>query len=229
MAIDPLPPLAKAALQAAPHGSDRSVIAALIDADGSHKHAFSQRLMQPQVPVRDLADAIHALCMLHGRQPGILDHALMRNRQPGLQGWLEVSLDGFASERALLAKLASAAGPLPSTPGQAESESAVAGQRHALDMLAQSDRTGCAIGAAVALVIDWAAMRRVLDAAAHRFGIKVPAYELPLPEETDTIVAAAAESPSIERAMAFGVQQVLAQHRGLWDLLEARASARDRG
>jgi len=51
---------------------------------------------------------------------------------------------------------------------------------------------------------------------------------LPLAEETATIVAAASESHAIERAMAFGVQQVLAQHRGLWDLLEARASARGR-
>ena len=32
--------------------------------------------------------------------------------------------------------------------------------------------------------------------------------------------------PSAERAMAFGARQLLAQHRGLWDLLEARASAR---
>ena len=30
------------------------------------------------------------------------------------------------------------------------------------------------------------------------------------------------------RAMLFGAQQVFAQHRGLWDLLEARASARSR-
>ncbi len=228
MAIDPVPPIALAARLATPLPTGRSIVAALIDADGSHKHPFSHRLASPHVPVRDLADAIHALCMLHGRQPGILDHALARNRQPGIQGWLEVSLDGFATERALLAKLASAAGPLPSTPGQAESESAVVGQRHALDMLAQSDRTGCAIGAAIALVIDWAAMRRVLDVSAHRFGFTPPAYALPLPEETDTIVAAAAEAPAVERAMAFGVQQVLAQHRGLWDLLEARASARDR-
>lgn len=228
MAIDPHPPLPLAARLSSPLGTGRSIVAALIAADGSYKHAYAHRLLVPQIAVRDLADAIHALCMLHGRQPGILDHALARNSQPGLQGWLEVALEGFATERALLAKLASAAGPLPSTPGQAESESAVVGQRHALDMLAQSDRTGCAIGAAVALVIDWTSMRRVLDAAALRFGIKVPAYSLPLPEETDTIVASAAENPSIERAMAFGVQQVLAQHRGLWDLLEARASARDR-
>jgi hypothetical protein len=32
----------------------------------------------------------------------------------------------------------------------------------------------------------------------------------------------------MERAMLFGAQQVFAQHRGLWDLLEARTSARNR-
>jgi hypothetical protein len=34
------------------------------------------------------------------------------------------------------------------------------------------------------------------------------------------------ESASFERAMSFGAQQLLAQHRGLWDLLEARKAAR---
>jgi len=209
-------------------GAGRSIVVALIAADGSHKHAIMARLTAQQLPVRDIADAVHALCLLHGRQPGIIDHAFARNSQPAAQAWLEVAVEGFAVERALLAKLASAAGPLPSTPGQAESEAAVASQRHALDMLAQSDRTGCAIGAAVALVSDWAAMRQIMEAAARRFGIEPPAYALPLAAETETIVAQVAENPAVERAMAFGVQQVLAQHRGLWDLLEARTSARDR-
>jgi hypothetical protein len=46
--------------------------------------------------------------------------------------------------------------------------------------------------------------------------------------EIATIVATLSDSPVLQRAMAFGAQQVFAQHRGLWDLLEARASARDR-
>ena len=41
------------------------------------------------------------------------------------------------AERATLVKLVAAVGPLPSTPGQAETEAAIAGQRHALDMLAR--------------------------------------------------------------------------------------------
>lgn len=209
-------------------GDGWAIVAALIESDGSHRHRMVARLLRADCPVRDLADAIHALCMLHGRQPGIVDHARTRNSQPSATTWLDEAVKGFGSERALLAKLASVAGPLPSTPGQAQSESAVAAQRHALDMLAQSDRTGCAIGAAIALVIDWSAIRTLLSAAADRFGVAAPALALPTATATMPIVVSFAESQAIERAIAFGVQQVLAQHRGLWDLLESRASARDR-
>ncbi len=211
----------------APLGACWTTIASLAEADGSAHHPMVRRLTEPQVPVRDIADAVLALCMLHGRQPGVLDHALTRNTMAAAQGWIEVAVEAFAVERALLARLASAAGPLPSTPGQAESEGAIIGQRHALDMLSQSDRTGCAFGASVALVIDWEAIRAVLDAAAHRFGLVPQASRMPLEVETATVVASASDRPAAERAMAFGAQQVLAQHRGLWDLLEARASARD--
>lgn len=219
MAFDPA--------QAAQLGASWGTIAALSGADGTASHPMSRMLLAPQLPVRDLADAVHALCMLHGRQPGVIDHALAHNRHPIAADWLEHAREGFAVERAFLARLVSAAGPLPSTPGQAESESAVIAQRHALDMLSQSDRIGCAMGAAVALVLDWRSIRAILDSAANRFGIMIPAWSLPLEAETATIVASISDSPGVERAMAFGVQQVLAQHRGLWDLLEARMSARE--
>lgn len=208
-------------------GGSWGTIAALAEADGSATHPMLRTLLRPQVPLRDLADAVHALCSLHGRHPGVIDHASAHNAQPAAQDWLEQAAASFAVERTYLAHLTAGAGPLPSTPGQAESEAAVAGQRHALDMLAQSDRTGCATGAAIALALDWFALRQVLDVAAHRFGMDVPALELPIEAETATLVAALAETPAIERAMAFGAQQILAQHRGLWDLLEARASARN--
>ena len=51
---------------------------------------------------------------------------------------------------------------------------------------------------------------------------------LPDADETVAIVASAATSPGMERAIGFGAQQLFAQHRGLWSLLEARAEARDR-
>jgi len=210
----------------APQHACWSTIVALNNADGSGLHRMATTLIEPNVAVRDVADAVHALGLLHGRQPGVLDHALARNSLPGSLHWLENALESFGEERAMLARLATAAGPLPSTPGQAESSAAVMAQRHALDMLAQSDRVGCAVGAAAALIIDWHAVRVVLDASAKRLGIEPMASSLPSLENTAAMIVATAQTGGIERAIAFGAQQVFAQHRGLWDLLEARASAR---
>ena len=203
------------------------LIAALTDADGSVRHAMPVRLAGRDAAARDLADAVHALCWLHGRQPGVIEHAAANAAQPLAQDWLAEAAIGFTAERAYLATLTAAVGHQPSTPGQAESEAAVLGQRHALDMLAQSERAGCATGAAIALVLDWAAIRVPLDAAAVRFGVVPPPFALPMDAEIETVVLSLGQTARIERAIAFGAQQLLAQHRGLWDLLEARASARD--
>lgn len=208
-------------------GGSWGTIATLASVDGTATHPMPRALASQQVAVRDLADAVHALCTLHGRHPGVIDHAVIHSSQAAAKDWLEAAADGFTGERSYLARLTAGAGPMPSTPGQAESEAAISGQRHALDMLAQSDRTGCATGAAIALVLDWAAMRVTLDVAARRFGIDPPRSALPDEMETASLVSALSETPAIERAMAFGAQQILAQHRGLWDLLEARASARN--
>lgn len=205
-----------------------SVLAALADADGSARHPFVQAMGERGAATRDLADAIHLLCGLHGRHPGITDHALTRSPSPAAESWLEEAASAFAEERALLARLTAAAGPIPSTPGQAESEAAVTHQIHALDTLGQSDRAGCAMGAAIALVLDWRSIRGVLDAAADRAGLTLPPSALPIEAETATLAATLAGNPAIERAMSFGAQQLLAQHRALWDLAEARMSARDR-
>ena len=40
------------------------------------------------------------------------------------------------------------------------------------------------------------------------------------------LVETAATDPAMSRAMRFGAEQVALQHRGLWDLLQARAQAR---
>lgn len=202
-------------------------IAALVAADGTAAHPVARALSQPGASMRDVADAIHGLCMLHGRHPGAVDHAAAANADPLAAAWLTEAAIAFTSERAYLAQLTAAAGPLPSTPGQAETEAAIAAQRHALDMLAQSDRVGCAIGAAVALTIDWRAVRMMLDAAALRLGVLPAWLGLPLDADTVSLIAALATSPATERAMTFGAQQVLAQHRALWDLLDARRSARE--
>lgn len=205
-----------------------SVLAALADADGSARHPLVQSVSARGAATRDLADAIHLLCALHGRHPGVIDHALTHGPSLAAESWLEEAASAFAEERALLARLTAAAGPIPSTPGQAESEAAVAHQIHALDMLAQSDRAGCAVGAAIALILDWRSIRGVLDAAGDRAGLDVALPALPADADTATLAATLASDPAVERAMSFGAQQLLAQHRALWDLAEARKSARDR-
>lgn len=202
------------------------VIASLAASDGSAAHAASRRLAARDIVVRDVADTLHALCMLHGRQPGLIEHALSRNAQPPAHDWLEEASAAFTVERNYLASLVAVAGHVPSTPGQAESEAAIVGQRHALEMLAQSDRAGCATGAVVALLLDWTAIRHTLDAAAERFGVAPPPLALPIDAEIETVVISLGGAPGVERAMAFGAQQLLAQHRGLWNLLDARAGAR---
>lgn len=199
---------------------------ALADSDGSGNHGWLLGLSEAHASMRDLADTVHYACMLHGRHPGAVDHALGQARTQLERDWLEAAAEAFGTERAFLVRLAAAVGPMPSTPGQAECEATAAAQRHALDMLAQSDRAGCATGTAVAVVLDWITVRAVLDSAAERLGVAIPAVQLPLAEETVTVVDTLAREGAMERAMLFGAQQVFAQHRGLWDLLEARASAR---
>ena len=210
------------------YGATWGALAALVEADGSARQPWVATLSKRGVLLRDLADAAHALCMLHGRHPGIVDHAQGRARDPVIEAWLSDAVAGFATERTYLIRLTAAAGPLPSTPGQAQSGAAIAGQRHALDMLAGSERRGCAIGAAMALVLDWPAIRLVLDAAADRFGVDIARNALPGSQDSATVLNALADSPAVERAALFGAQQTLAQHRGLWALLEARTAARNR-
>lgn len=209
-----------------PSGGALSLVERLVAADGSKGHDWPLRLVSGRASRRDLADAVHALCMLHGHHPGMADDALTRCIQVEAAEWLGAVAHGFADDRAALATLVAAAGPLPSTPGHAESEAAILTQRHALDMLARSDRRGCASGAVAALALDWPAIRGVLDRAAEAFGAEIASGALPDPAVTAAALAALGDTVACERAIGFGAQQLLAQHRGLWSLLEARAEAR---
>jgi hypothetical protein len=205
-----------------------ALLLAAVAARGSAAHGWSRShsLLRDGDCARNLADLLHVLCILHGRYPGIVDHAASRLVEPAPRAWLAHAAYAFAGERAYLARLTVASGPVPSTPGGAASDAAVFGQRHAIEMLAQSERQGCALGAAMAVVLDWAAIRSALDAAAHRYGIEAPAYAV---ADSDQIVAVAegfAPGGAPQRALMFGAEQVLIQHYGLWDLLESRAAAR---
>lgn len=175
---------------------------------------------------RDLADAVHLLCGLHGRHPGLVDLAVARSPLP-VRGWLAAAADAWERERLYLLRLTAAVGPLPSTPGNAQTEAAMLAQRHALETLARSERSGCALGAATALTGDWCSIRPLLDRAAVRVGIDVPPGALPDQASIAAVLETAANAPGTERAIRFGAEQLLLQHRALWDLLETRSEARE--
>ena len=195
---------------------------------GSARHPHLHALVEPAGPnaARDIADAVHLLCSVHGRHPGVVELALSLAPKGPAQSWLGRASDAFERERLYLVRLTAAVGPVPSTPAAAETEAALIAQRHALEILARSERNGCALGAATALVSDWWPIRRMLDHAAARVGIECPAPSLPDEASVLEAVDAACDSASSERALAFGGEQLLLQHRALLDLLQARASAR---
>jgi hypothetical protein len=174
---------------------------------------------------RDLADAIHLLCGLHGRPPALVEVA-HGHAEGDARAWLEQASAAFERERLFLVQLTSAVGPIPSTPGAAETEAVLIAQRNAMDVLALSERRGCALGAATALVGDWWPLRRLLDRAAGRTGLDCPPFSLPDEDSIVAVIESACDTISSERALGFGAEQLLLQHRGLFDLLEARAEAR---
>ncbi len=195
---------------------------------GSAAHAYvrSDALLAGPDSARNVADAIHFLCALHGRHPGIVELVALRSIEPAAKGWLDEACDAIAVERGWLTRLAVAAGAPPGTPGGTSSETAVIGQRAALATLAQSDRRGCALGAGLAFAADWIAVRRLLDAAARRLGVDAPPCGLGDAETLAAIADGCGATPAVERALLFGAQQLALQHHGLWDLLEAREQAR---
>ena len=139
----------------------------------------------------------------------------------GIRRILEQQPDGL-----YLVRLTAAVGPLPSTPGAAETEAALVAQRHAIETLAKSERRGCALGAATALMADWSSIRSLLDRAADRMGMQKPALILPDEASIVRVIADGTDGVASERALGFGGEQLLLQNRGLLDLLEARAAAR---
>ena len=175
---------------------------------------------------RDISDAVHLLCNLHGRYPGLIEVALQRCPPGATRDWLARASDGFERERLYIVRLTASVGPLPSTPGAAETEASLVAARHALETLATSEREGCSLGAATALVCDWWPVRRLLDRAAARAGAEAPAPSLPDEASVMAIVNQATLTPGAARALAFGGEQMLLQHRAIFDLLEARAEAR---
>lgn len=201
---------------------------ARVAGDGCARHSHVNSLLEASGPHsgRDLADAVHLLCSLHGHYPGLIEMALQRCPKGAINEWLGRASDAFERERLYLVRLTAAVGPLPSTPGAAETESSLLAARHALETLALSERSGCALGAATALVGDWWPIRRLMDRAAARVGAEAPAPSLPDEASIVAVIGMATDNAASARALAFGGEQLLLQHRALLDLLEARAEAR---
>src|SRR5437763_10999319 len=188
---------------------------ARVAADGCARHSHLNRLLEAGGPHsgRDLSDAVHLLCSLHGRHPGLIEIGLQQLPKGELHDWLTRASDAFERERLYVVRLTAAVGPMPSTPGAAESESSLVAARHALEILAMSERAGCALGAATALVGDWWPIRRLLDRAASRVGTESPAPSLPDEASVIEVIQRGTDQPASARALAFGGEQLLLQHR----------------
>lgn len=201
---------------------------ARVGAEGSARHRHLTALLEASGShsARDLADAVHLLCSLHGRHPSLVEVAYQGAPEGPARDWLARAAEGFERERLFLVRLTSAVGPIPSTPGAVETETSLNAQRNAMEILANSERRGCSLGAAAALVGDWWPIRRLLDRAAARAGLDSPAPALPDEASIVAVIEGSSDTPASERALAFGSEQLLLQHRGLFDLLEARSEAR---
>ncbi|MCA1749534.1 MAG: hypothetical protein LC634_08395, partial [Sphingomonadales bacterium] len=57
--------------------------------------------------------------------------------------------------------------------------------------------------------------------------VRAPPLALPDPGACAAVADALADNTSAERAIRFGCEQALAQHRNLWTLLETRQSVRE--
>lgn len=176
---------------------------------------------------RDLSDAVHLLCAIHGSHPGLTDLAFAACAPGPTRDWLREAADAFDRERLYLVRLTSAIGPMPSTPGAVQTENALLAQRHAIETLARSERRGCALGAATALIQDWRGLRPLLDHAANRSGVDRPTCTLPNDDSVAEAISAGTDGVAGERGFSFGAEQLLLQHRGLLDLMEARAESRE--
>lgn len=192
---------------------------------GSAAHPFVRKLIEPGAIAREtMADVLHHLSLLHGHRPSLFEIVTQSPLAPAPE-WLNASMRAFSRERDSLARLMVAGGPVPSRVGQTHVEEAVNATRNALVTLAGSDRLGCAVGAAVALLLDWDTIAAALRAIGTRLDL-IPAerhHDWPARAESLGVARTAAELPGGERAVRFGFQTLLAQHMAFWDIVASRA------
>lgn len=186
----------------------RELLEAAAAASRLHPHALRVAAADALDPAR--AEAIHFFTLLHAEPPSAATVAAAVEPHP----WVARFALGFEADRDWLAR-AAIAGAAPCRSELTRHELLVRGQREAMVTLVTSDRAGCSLGAIAALAADWPAVRATLA--------REPAAEV------DTCIAEAIEAAALSaparRAIGFGAAQMLAVHRTLWDLLEARQAA----
>lgn len=173
----------------------------------------------------DIADVCHYLCILHGRYPGVMDSLSDRMVGAGDPFYSELA-ERFTAERRLLTDLTVAAGPIGRLTGEDRSMNMVEQSRVAIDLLARSDREGCALGAAAALLTEWKHIRPALEAIARRLGVTTG--ELNHESLNTQMLERVTSLPEKrqKRAIAFGIKQFFHQHEQFWLLLNNRCAAR---
>ena len=71
-------------------------LARIVSTDGSAGHAAPVQLACGDALLRDIADALHQLCSLHGRHPGVVDYAARADPHPAADAWFEQAAAAFA-------------------------------------------------------------------------------------------------------------------------------------
>ena len=203
----------------------RPIVAPLISFLEKSGHAPELRSQVKVCRPALLADIGHFMNICFGRHPGIIDHAGLKIVDQEARGWLAQAIDAFALERSFLNRLTIAAGPVHRQIGQDRVNTLIENQSRSMEMLATSDRNGCPAGAAMAFALDWQQCRPLLDRAAMILGMEAPNCLLPSIEATAELAQTLSNRSTVQRAMLFGSDQMLAQQRGLWQIIATRHNA----
>lgn len=174
-----------------------------------------------------IADIAHYLCVAHGKHPGVIEYATSKIVDDCSREWLIEAANGFVRERIYLTDLTVAAGPISRLTGQDETDMLIINQSKHYQMLASSDRRGCPIGASTAFVLDWHNIRPLIDRIALQLNVSIPELAIPSIARTQDLLEIYADSQNIVRAINFGVDQILSQQRAFWNIISARAAARN--
>ena len=144
----------------------------------------------------------------------------------GTASWLREAAAAFDADRRWLARLSVMTGGAIDLQGLTTAEQLVRDQREAMLTLAKSSRAGCALGAAVTLILDWQTLRTELPKAAQQLGFEcrdLQADRWPV-EGAGTALADVGGDHKVRRAVVFGAMQLASLHGQL--LRPSRSPAR---